>query len=166
MAGNSFSGHFGRRSTRPYLEEIPRVYAVQATGLNLSHKPRGVFIPFNGMMHRVAVMQVRVGAMNQCRFICKQCGNRCRILYLGTSAVCRDCNGSRYRTQIESTATRFRHRAYKFLETANLDLIHPENKIPNRHRNTHLRVLEAAERAIEIIMEHNERITSLLRAIE
>lgn len=166
MTGNSFSGHFGRRSTRPYLEEIPRIYADQAAGLDLSHRPCSLFVPCNGMVHRVAVMQVRVGAMNQYRFICKQCGSRCRILYLATSAVCRNCNGSRYRTQSESSATRLRRRAYKFLKTAKLDLIYPENKIPHRHWKTHYRVLEATERAVGIIMERNERIMSLLQSIE
>lgn len=166
MAGNSFSGHYGRRSLGPYLEEIPRIFAVQTAGLDFSHRPCSLFVPFNGMVHRVAVMHVPVGGIKQYRFICQQCGRRCRILYLTTSTVCRSCNGSRYRTQSESSATRLRRRAYKLLKTAKLDLINPENKMPNRHWKTHYRVLEATERAVGIIMARNERIMSLLQAIK
>jgi hypothetical protein len=163
MAGNIFSGHYGRRCPGPYLDEVPRVFAVEAAGLSFEHKSCSLFVPFDGSVHHVAVMQVRVGAIDQYRFICEQCGRRCRVLYLSTVPGCRRCTGARYRSQSESSATRLQRRAYKILKAAKLDPINAQLKIRGRHWTTHWRVLLSAERAIEIIVERNEQIMSWLR---
>ncbi|MGH8685535.1 MAG: hypothetical protein ACREUM_09330, partial [Nitrosospira sp.] len=63
----------------------------------------------------------------------------------------------------ESSATRLQRHAYKILKTTKLDAIDAQQKIAGRHWSTHWRVLEAAERATEIIVERNERIMGLSR---
>lgn len=161
MGGNIFSGHYGRRSTKPYLDQLPRVPIGQLPKCKVAGSS-SVFIPFDGSVHRVAVMQARVGAMQQYRFICARCGKRCRILYLSTLLACRCCTDARYRSQSESAATRRQRRAYKVLRTAKLDPIDAQQKRLGRHRTTHWRMQQAAERAIEIIVERNDRIMELL----
>jgi hypothetical protein len=162
MAGNIFSGHYGRRSSGRYLDEIPRLLAFQAASNLSKAESCSLFVPVDGVVHRVAVKQVPVGAMNQYRFICKQCGSRCRILYLSPLPGCRRCTGARYRSQSESSATRLQRRAYKILTTVKFDTMDAQQKISGRHWTTHWRMLQAAERAIGIIVERNDRIMGVL----
>lgn len=164
MAGNIFSGHYGRRSSRSYLDQMPRLLAAQAARSLGKAKSCSLFVPFNGLVHHVAVLQVRVGATNQFRFVCKQCGSRCRILYLSADPRCRRCTGARYRSQSESSATRLQRRAYKVLKTVKLNPIDAQERIPGRHWSTHLPALQAAEHAIGLIVERNDRIMGLLRS--
>jgi hypothetical protein len=163
MAGNIFSGHYGRRSSAPYLDELPRVVASQTSRSSFRHESSSLFVSFNESLHAVALMRVRVGALNQYRFICEQCGRRCRILYLSTLPGCRHCTGARYRSQSESAASRRQRQAYKILATTKLSPTDFQNKKPRRHWKTHLRMLQEAERAIELIMRRNEQVMSLLR---
>jgi len=121
MAGNIFSGYYGRRSSRAYVDQLPRVVAPRASGKSFVQESSSLFIPFNELLHAVALMRVRVGALNQYRFICEQCGRRCRILYLSTLLGCRHCSGVRYRSQSDSAANRCRRRAYKILAATKLD---------------------------------------------
>lgn len=163
MAGNIFSGYYGRRSTRAYLDQLPRVVTPRASGKSFVQESCSLFIPFNESLHAVALMRVRVGALNQYRFICEQCGRRCRILYLSTWLGCRHCTGARYRSQSESAASRRQRQAYKILATTKLGPTDFQNKKPRRHWKTHVRMLQEAERAIELIMRRNEQVMSLLR---
>jgi hypothetical protein len=162
MAGNIFSGHYGRRSSGSYLDQMPRLLAAQAASSLCKAESCSLFVPFDGLVHHVAVLQVRIGAMNQYRFVCKQCGRRCRILYLSTLPRCRRCTGAHYRSQSESSAARLQRRAYKILKTVKFDSMDAQQKMPGRHWSTHLRALQAAERAIGIIVKRNDRIMALL----
>jgi hypothetical protein len=160
--GSIFSGHYGRRGKGPYLDEVPRVFANEAGGINSEHKSCSLFVPLDGLVHHVTVLQVRIGAMNQYRFVCKQCGSRCRILYFSADPRCRRCTGAHYRSQSESSATRLQRRAYKILKTVKFDSMDARQKIPGRHWSSHLHALHAAQRAIGIIVERNDRIMGLL----
>lgn len=91
MAGNIFSGHYGRRSSAPYLDELPRVVASQTSRSSFRHESSSLFVSFNESLHPIALMRVRIGATSQYRLICEQCGRRCRILYLRTLLGCRHC---------------------------------------------------------------------------
>lgn len=162
MAGNIFSGHYGRRSSGSYLDQMPRLLAAQAASSLSKAESCSLFVPFDGLVHQVAVMQVRVGAATQYRFVCRQCGSRCRILYLSADPRCRRCTGARYRSQSESSATRLQRRAYKILKAVKLGSMDPQQKMPGRHLSTQCRVPKAAERAVEIIVERNDRIMELL----
>jgi hypothetical protein len=161
--GNVFSGYYGRRNELPYLDQLPRVLAGEVSRSKFHENSGCMFIPFNGFVHLVAVVRVRVGALNQYRFICEKCGKRCRIVYLVQAPICRPCTKANYRSQSESQKHRIRHKAYKTLERVKLDPTHPRTKIPRRHWKTHWHLLNGAESAIKIIVSHNEKIMSLLR---
>lgn len=163
MAGNIFSGYYGRRSTGAYLDQLPRVVAPRISRLSLDQESSHLFICFNESLHPVLITRVRVGALNQYHFICDQCRRRCRILYLSTLLSCRHCTGARYRSQSESAASRCQRQAYKILATTKLGPTDFQNKKPRRHWKTHVRMLQEAEHAIELIMRRNEQVMSLLR---
>lgn len=117
------------------------VVAPRASGKSFVQESSSLFIPFNESLHVVALTKVRVGALNQYRFICDQCRRRCRILYLSTLLGCRHCTGARYRSQNESSANRCIRQAYKILATTKLDPTNFQNKKPRRHWKTHGRML-------------------------
>ena len=160
--GNIFSGHYGRRSSTPYLDQLPRVVAPRASRLGFEKSSR-LFIPFNQSLYPVLIMRVRVGAMNQYHFICEQCQRRSRVLYLDNSPVRRRCTRAHYRSQSESATVRHIRQAYKTLATTALDPADFRNKIPGRHWKPHVRMLQAVESAIETIVRRNEQVMSLLR---
>jgi len=166
MAGNIFSGHYGRRSSAPYLDELPRVVASQTSRSSFRHESSSLFVSFNESLHPIALMRVRIGATSQYRLICEQCGRRCRILYLRTLLGCRHCTGARYRSQSESSGNRRQRQAYKILATTKLDPTDFQNKMPRRHWKTHVRMLQAVERAIEAIVRRNEQVMNWLHAID
>jgi hypothetical protein len=161
MAGNIFSGYYGRRSLKPYLDQLPRVSMGQLSK-SMEDGSATVFIRSKGLMHSTRIMRVRIGAVQQYRFICARCGSRCRILYLSAEPSCRSCTGARYRSQSESSVIRLQRRAYKILKTLKFDTLDAKQKKTGRHWSTHLRALQAAERAIGIIVERNDQIMSWL----
>lgn len=160
--GNLFSGHYGRRSRGPYLDQIPRVVVAQVPKFKDGESRSGVFFPFNGLMHPAAVVRIRVGALDQYLFICPECQRCCRILYLIGEPICRYCTGASYRVQSESPGIRMQRKADKFLRSVKLNSDDPQRKIRSRHWVTHQRLIGAAKRAGEIIFGRHEQILSQL----
>jgi hypothetical protein len=109
MAGTIFSGWYGRRSMRPYFDELPRLAAGEYKHL----APGLLIVTAAGQSYTVRLVRVPSGCMTAPRLICVGCRRACRVLYLRHTACCCRCAGARYRSHSESPMRRAVRRANK-----------------------------------------------------
>lgn len=104
--GNTFSGWHGRRSSRPYFDELVRISVADC-----KRYPAGdILFSWRGGLVTVRKIIIPVGCIqNAPRLQCARCGKACKVLYAASGkACCRLCAGARYR----STSTGATARAY------------------------------------------------------
>jgi hypothetical protein len=125
--GNVFSGQFGRRSSRPFFDELPRI-----TIADCNQNEAGLaYFPCKGQTFTVRKIIVPIGCMAAVpRLICSRCGRTCRVVYLRDMACCYHCTGARYRTQAESPMRRAVRRSMKIFKkyATKIDCKRPEGK--------------------------------------
>ncbi len=102
MAGTLFSGWFGRRSSRPYFDELPRITIADCK----QNAPGLIFFSWQGQSFAVRKIIAAVGCMNVPRLICVRCNRGCRVLYVLGAARCYQCTPAIYRTHSESLSRR------------------------------------------------------------
>lgn len=158
--GNCFSGWHGRRSSRPYFDELPRLVAADIS----AGDPDSAWIIWRGVA--VRLVRVSTGCCRSPRLICARCGRVCRVIYLTAVPCCYRCTGARYRTQSESPGRRAVRRAEKILRRNRIEPGRKEWKPKWMRWPTYERLSAAAEVAAEIIMQAEEAPRALLRRIE
>lgn len=150
MAGNLFSGWYGRRSGRPYFDELPRIAAGEYKHL----APGLLTLTAAGQRFTVRLVRVLSGCMTAPRLICARCGRSCRVIYLRGMACCYRCTGAIYRTHSESPARRAVRRAMKIFRRK-LEPGRPAWK-PKWQRWATYDRLEAAADAVLPIIERDD----------
>lgn len=125
MAGTIFSGWYGRRSGRPYFDELPRL----AAGAYKHLAPGLLTVIEAGQSYTVRLVRVPSGCMTAPRLICARCNRACRILYyFHGAACCYQCTPAIYRTHSESHARRTVRAALKVWRRCKTDYKRPEGK--------------------------------------
>ncbi len=147
MAGTIFSGWYGRRSGRPFFDELPRLAAGECRHLG----PGWLTATAAGQTYTVQLVQVRVGCMTVPRLICASCRRPCRVLYLRHTACCCRCAGARYRSHSESPMRRAVRRAEKVWRQCKHDFKRPSAKPKWMRWPTYERLSAAAEKVFPII---------------
>lgn len=147
MAGTIFSGWYGRRSGRPYFDELPRLAAGEYKHL----APGLLIVTAAGQIYTVRLVQLRVGCMTAPRLICACCRRPCRVLYLHHTVCCYRCAGARYRSHSESPMRRAVRRAEKVWRQCKIDYKRPEGKPRWMRWPTYERLSAAADAVWPII---------------
>lgn len=110
--GNSLSGWHGRRSRRPYFDELARL----SIGECKSHAPGVIAFSTGGRNFTARTILVTAGCVTMPCFLCPTCDQVCRVLYVVDTPCCRRCAGARYRSQSNSPRQRVLRRAEKILD--------------------------------------------------
>jgi len=147
VTGTIFSGWYGRRSGRPYFDELPRL----AAGELKHHAPCLLTATTGGKSYSVRLIQVSVGCMTAPRLVCAVCSRACRVVYLRHTACCYRCAGARYRSHSESPMRRAVRRAEKVWRQCKHDFKRPEGKPRWMRWPTYERLSAAAEAVFPII---------------
>lgn len=147
MAGTIFSGWFGRRSGKPYFDELPRLSAGEYKHL----APGVLIVTADGKSYTVRLVHVPSGCMTAPRLICAACRRACRVVYLRGMACCYRCAGARYRSHSESPMRRAVRRAEKVWRRAKVDIHRPGGKPRWQRWPTYERLSDAAEEVWPII---------------
>lgn len=150
MAGTIFSGWYGRRSGRPYFDELPRLAAGEYKHLT----PGLLIVTAAGQSYTVRLVRVPSGCMTAPRLICARCGKACRVLYGLGAARCHVCTPAIYRTHSESPMRRAVRRAKKIFKRK-LEPGRPAWK-PKWQRWATYDRLEAAAEAVWPIIERDD----------
>jgi hypothetical protein len=150
MAGTIFSGWYGRRSGRPYFDELPRLAAGEYKHL----APGLLIVTAAGQSYTVRLVRVPSGCMTAPRLICARCGKACRVLYGLGAARCHVCTPAIYRTHSESPMRRAVRRANKIFKRK-LEPGRPAWK-PKWQRWATYERLEAAADAVWPIIERDD----------
>ncbi|MEZ5617199.1 MAG: hypothetical protein R3E40_02805 [Rhodocyclaceae bacterium] len=154
--GGIFSGWHGRRSSRPYFDELPRIAAHECK----SHPSGPIFMSAAGRHYTARLIRLWIGFCAAPRFVCATCGRAVRVLYLrGGEGHCYCCTadriGARYRTTSESPTRRAVRRAEKVFRRAKIDVHRPGGK-PKWMRWRTYEQLNAAADAVWPIIERAE----------
>ncbi len=150
MAGTIFSGWYGRRSSKPYFDELPRLAAGEYKHL----APGLLILTAAGQSFTVRLVRVSSGCMTAPRLICARCGKACRVLYGLGAARCHVCTPAIYRTHSESPMRRAVRRAKKIFKRK-LEPGRPAWKPKWQRWKTYDR-LEAAADAVLPIIERDD----------
>lgn len=149
--GTLFSGWYGRRSAKPYFDELPRLAAGEYKHL----APGLLTVTAAGQSYTVRLVRVPSGCMTAPRLICARCGRGCKVLYLRGMACCYRCAGARYRTHSESPMRRAVRRAKKIFRRCKIEPGRPAWK-PKWQRWATYDRLEAAAEAVWPIIERDD----------
>ncbi len=147
MAGTIFSGWYGRRSGRPYYDELPRLAAGECRHLG----PGWLTAAADGKSYTVQLVHLPVGCMTTPRLICSVCRRACRVVYLRGMACCYRCAGARYRSHSESPMRRAVRRATTIWRAYKIDFTRPEGKPRWQRWPTYERLSAEAEAVFPII---------------
>jgi hypothetical protein len=147
MAGTIFSGWYGRRSGRPYFDELPRLAAGEYKHL----APGLLTVTADAKSYAVRLVRVPSGCMTAPRLICARCGRGCKVLYLRGMACCYRCTGARYRSHSESPMRRAVRRAEAVWRQCKHDFKRPEGKPRGMRWPTYERLSAAADAVFPII---------------
>jgi hypothetical protein len=150
VAGTIFSGWYGRRSGRPYFDELPRIAAGEYKHL----APGLLTVIADAKSYAVRLVRIPSGCMTAPRLICARCGRGCKVLYLRGMACCYRCAGARYRSHSESPMRRAVRRAKKIFKRK-LEPGRPAWK-PKWQRWATYDRLEAAADAVWPIIERDD----------
>jgi hypothetical protein len=167
--GSIFSGNFGRRNKRPYLDELERIHLPRIVGSSegeIAKKCAALIYRHKEEDHYIAVSQARGGCFKAvARFICPLCERRCTVLYIAKSLSCYRCAGN-YRCQSESPGRRAERRAHKILSNAEFDDKRRNGKISGRRWKTHELIVSKVMEAAEIIFLRHDSVVENLRCVE
>lgn len=106
--GSPLSGWYGRRSSRPYFDELPRL-AIR----NVPAEDRGAtWLIWQGSAVRLTRIPQNLGGTSL-RFFCSRCNSTARVIYFAAAPCCYRCTGARYRTHSESSSRRALRAALK-----------------------------------------------------
>ena len=150
MSGTISSGWYGRRSGRPFFDELPRLAAGECGHLG----PGWLTATADGKSYTVQLVHLPVGCMIVPRLICAVCRRACRVVYLRGMACCYRCAGARYRSHSESPMRRAVRRAKKIFKRK-LEPGRPAWK-PKWQRWATYDRLEAAADAVWPIIERDD----------
>jgi hypothetical protein len=149
--GNWLSGRYGRRSSRPFFDQIARL-----TVGDCEHLTTGwLTATAQGRTYPVRMVRQTAGCMTALRLICARCGRACRVLYLYGDACCRRCAPARYRSQSEAPGRRAVRRAETVWRQCKHDFKRPEGK-PKWLRWPTYERLSAAADAVWPIIERDD----------
>lgn len=167
--GSIFSGNFGRRGKKRYLDELQRVHLPRIVGLNegdVSKSCAVVILRHKDVHHPITLTLAKGGCFKAVtRFICPACKRRCTVLYIAQTLSCYRCAGT-YRCQSESPARRSERRAMKILNSAEFDDNRPDGKIAWRRWKTHKQLLSKVRRAAGVLCERHDNVIYNLRQIQ
>lgn len=149
--GTIFSGWYGRRSSKPYFDELPRLAAGDYKHL----EPGLLTIAVAGKSYTVQLVRIPSGCMTRPSFICASCGKHCRALYLHRMACCWRCTGAIYRSYSESPKRRAVRAALKVWKKQKLEPGRKHWK-PKWQRWPTYERLEAAAEAVAHIITAND----------
>lgn len=124
--GNFFSGWHGRRSSRPYFDELLRISVADC-----KRYPQGdILFSWRGGLVTVRKIIIPVGCIpNAPRLQCARCGTACKVLYSAAGKTCcRLCAGARYRSTSTGATTRAYIAGLKALRRCKFDLKRPGGK--------------------------------------
>lgn len=153
--GGILSGWHGRRSSRPYFDELPRLAIGECKGVSTGP----LFLTAVGNHYTARLIRLPVGCCHAPRFVCATCGRAVRVLYLfagkGHCYLCAAAGvGARYRTTSESPTRRAVRRAEKAFRRFKIDIHRPEGK-PKWMRWATYRRLTAEVDAVMPIIERD-----------
>ena len=120
--GNFMSGWYGRRSARPFFDELPRI----AIGDIPAEDAGATWLLWQGAA--VRVVRVPQGFGQVARLICSRCDRTCTVIYFAGAPCCYRCTGARYRSHSESPSRRALRRAKKIWRRCIIDFKRPEGK--------------------------------------
>ncbi len=147
MTGTIFSGWYGRRSGRPYFDELARLSAGEYKHL----APGWLTVTVAGQSYTVRLVRVPSGCMTAPRLICAVCHRPCKVLYLRHTACCCRCTGARYRSHSESPMRRAVRRAETIWRKCKHDFKRPSAKPKWMRWPTYERLASAADAVWPII---------------
>jgi hypothetical protein len=151
MAGTIFSGWHGRRSGKPYFDELPRLAAGDCKHLD----PGLLAVTADGKDYAVRLVRIPSGCMTRPAFICASCGKHCRVVYLRGIACCYRCTGAIYRSHSESPMRRAVRRATTIWRKCETDYKRPYGK-PRWQRWPTFEKLSAEAEAAWPIIERDD----------
>lgn len=154
--GGILSGWYGRRSNRPYFDELPRLAIGECK--ELSTGP--LFLSAAGKHYTARLIRLPLGCCHAPRFVCATCGRAVHVLYLfAGKGHCYQCTaagvGARYRTTSESPTRRAVRRAEKAFRRFKIDIHRPEGKPKWMRWPTYRKLTADADAAMPII-EHDQ----------
>lgn len=116
--GGYFSGWHGRRSSRPYFDELPRL-----TVADCKPYPPGLLrLSWKGGTATAWKIIVRAGCMTAPCLQCAKCLRACKVLFATTAGLCcNHCTDARYRTTCESPTRRAVRRAKKIIRRCKIE---------------------------------------------
>lgn len=147
--GNTFSGWHGRRSSRPYFDELPRI----AIG-DIPTKDADKLL-WNGVTVRLTLVPQNLGG-TALRFFCPCCNRTVTVLYFTAAPRCYCCADARYRSHSESPSRRALRRAEKIFRQWKPESGRKDSKPKWMRWPTYWRLVDEAE-AVLPIMEAAER---------
>lgn len=160
--GNCFSGWSGRRSPRPYFDELPRL----AIDDHKKFAPGILTVTVAGRFYSVRAIRMPSGCMMVPRLICAICRQPRQVLYLMAMPCCPRCTGARYRSQSEAPGRRALRRAEKVLMRGKFEHGRPGGKPKWMRWPTFKRLDAETEKAGDVLIRYEEAPYTLLRRVE
>jgi len=121
--GSPLSGWYGRRSSRPYFDELPRL----AIG-DVAAEDRGAtWLIWQGSTVRLTRIPQNLGG-TALRFFCSRCNCTARVIYFAAAPCCYRCTNARYRTHSERPSRRALRAALKVFRRHKVDYSRPSAK--------------------------------------
>lgn len=143
--GNFLSGWHGRRSARPYFDELPRL----AIGDIPAENNGAAWLLWQGAAVRVVRLPQGFGQV--ARLICSRCARTCTVIYSTPAPCCYRCAGARYRSHSESPGRRALRRAEKIFRRCKIEPGRKEWKPKWMRWPTYRRLTAEAEAVFPII---------------
>jgi len=124
--GGYFSGWHGRRSSRPYFDELLRVTIADCK----QYPPGLILLPWQGGCVAVRKIIAPAGCIADApRLQCARCNRACKLVYIsGGVACCNLCAGARYRSTCQSDLVRAYITAMKVFRRWKFDIKRPGGK--------------------------------------
>ena len=161
--GGYLSGWHGRRSSRPFFDELLRITIVDCK----QYPPGLILLPWQGGYVTVRKIIVPSGFLAvAARLQCASCGRACKVLYLHRAACCYRCAGARYRTQSESPSRRAYRTALKTLRRAKIEPGRKKWKPKWMRWPTYCRLTAEAEAVFPIVVRAENAPYALLAKLD
>ena len=145
--GNCHSGWHGRRSARPFFDELPRLAVSEVKPFTVGD----LTLSTGGQSYWLKAIWITVGCMTVPRFVCPACHRAVKVVYIGFGACCYRCTGARYRTQSESPGRRAVRRALRIFRRCKVEPGRKAWKPKWQRWPTYERLSAEAERVFPII---------------
>ncbi len=162
--GNFLSGWYGRRSSRPYFEELARL-AVGDVAPADAPASALVLLLWGGVSIRLEY--VPIGCMKAVpRLLCPRCNRLVRVLYFSGAPSCYRCCNARYRSHSEAPGLRAVRRARRIFMRPKVDYSRPGSKPRWMRWKTFERLEQAAEAVWPTILRDEMATYDLLARID